>query len=490
LNRTKEQTMNKEKVYDLVVIGGGSAGLSAVGFGLEMGATTALIERHRVGGDCTWSGCVPSKSLLKAAKVAHHMRTAATYGVRPVEPEVDMKAVMTHVHEIIAATYAEETPEVLREKGADVYLGEARFVDPHTLKLDDQLIKARNVVLATGAHPFVPPIEGVDDVDYLTYENIWYLEKLPEHLIVIGAGPIGSEMSQAFRRLGSRVTMVEGGPRMLGRDEPIASEIMMRIFRAEGIDLKLNHHAERIWRDDEGVHVLAEGEEIVGDALLMSVGRRPNVDALDLEKAGVEYSARGIEVNDKLQTTQPHIYAAGDCLGSYQFTHYAGWQASNAAARNALLPGSSKGIREWVPWTTFTEPEVAHAGLTEAEAREKYGDEVGTVEWPMERIDRARAEVDTEGVVFLVHKGQEVLGATIVAERAGEIIHEWILALEHGLKVRDLTTTIHVYPTYARATVKAGGRLLQQELLEGRWGDLIHKGGQWALKFMRWRRGF
>jgi pyruvate/2-oxoglutarate dehydrogenase complex dihydrolipoamide dehydrogenase (E3) component len=212
------------------------------------------------------------------------------------------------------------------------------------------------------------------------------------------------------------------------------------------------------------------------------------VQGLDLEKAGVDFSPRGIQVNDKLQTSQPHIYAAGDCIGSYQFTHYAGWQAS-MAVRNALLPGSSKGVREWVPWTTFTEPEVAHAGLMESEAREKYGDAVSVTDWPMNKVDRARAEVDTRGVVHLVHKGSKLLGVTIVAERAGELIHEWIVALEHGVSVRDLTTSIHVYPTYARSTVKAGGALLQKELLQGRWSGLINFGSQLALKVMRLMRG-
>jgi pyruvate/2-oxoglutarate dehydrogenase complex dihydrolipoamide dehydrogenase (E3) component len=481
-----------EKIYDLVVIGGGSAGLSAVGFGLEVDASTALVERNRVGGDCTWSGCVPSKSLLRAARVAHEMRTADTFGITPTEPQVMLKPLMDRVHEVIKETYAEETPEVLREKGADVYLGEARFLDPHTLSINGETLKARNVVLATGAHPFVPPIEGIEDVDYLTYESIWELETLPKHLIAVGAGPIGSEMSQAFRRLGAAVTLIEGRDRVLGRDEPAASEVMGRIFEREGIRLKLNSKATRVWQDEAGIHVLTEDgeqdEEIVGDALLIAVGRHPNVEGLDLEKAGVAYSPRGIEVNAKLQTSQPHIYAAGDCIGSYQFTHYAGWQATQAV-RNAFYPGASKGRREWVPWTTFTDPEVAHAGLMEAEAREKYGDAVGVHRFSFEQIDRARAEADTEGFVQLVHKGSRVLGVTIVAARAGELIHEWILALEHGVKVRDITTSIHVYPTYSRVHVKAGGSLLQQELLGGRWSGLIDTVNDLALRFMRLLRG-
>jgi pyruvate/2-oxoglutarate dehydrogenase complex dihydrolipoamide dehydrogenase (E3) component len=431
---------------------------------------------------------VPSTSLLKAAKVVHHMRAADRYGVTPVTPTVDLAEVMDHVHKIVAEIYAEETPEVLRDRGADVYLGEARFLDPHTLAVGEERVKARNVVIATGAHPFVPPIEGVDAVDYLTYQTLWDLRELPRHLIVVGAGPIGSEMTQAFRRLGSRVTLVEARDRVLGRDDPVASEVMQRVFEDEGVELRLNTRAERIWQDAEGIHLQADGEELVGDHLLMAVGRRPNVAGLDLEKAGVTYDEGGIPVDDRLRTNRRHIYAAGDCLGGYQFTHYAGSLATTAA-RNALLPGASQGLREWVPWTTFTEPEVAHAGLTEARARERHGDAVQTTDLPMEKVDRARAEVDTEGLVHLVHKGGEVLGVTIVAARAGELIHEWVLAMEQGVKVRDLTTTIHVYPTYGRATVKAAGALLEKRFLQGRMGQLVRWLGRLALRWMRWRRG-
>ena len=472
------------KTYDLAVIGAGSGGLSAAIFGIEVGATVAMIEKDRIGGDCTWNGCVPSKSLLKAAKAAHHARSADAYGVSPTEPQVDLSRVLGHVHEIVDETYREETPEVMREKGIDVYLAEARFLDPHTLQVGEETIRARNVVIVSGAHPFVPSIEGLDEVKYWTYESVWHMETLPRRLIVVGGGPIGSELSQAFSRLGSQVTQIEARDRILTRDEPVASEIMGRVFQQEGIDIRFNSKVEKVWQDEAGVHVLASGDEIVGDALLVSVGRRPNVDGLDLEKAGVRYSARGIEVNHKAQTSQPHIYAAGDCIGSYQFTHYAGWQGT-MAARNALLPGSSKAVRDWVPWTTFTEPEVAHVGWMESQAREKYGKTVETTTWSMEKVDRARADVDTEGVVHLVHKGGKVLGVTIVSARAGELIHEWLHVVEGRLSVRDVTTSMHVYPTYSRANVKAGGALLQKQLLSGAMGNLVRKVSGAMVKGMR-----
>ncbi|MBN1262665.1 MAG: FAD-dependent oxidoreductase, partial [Anaerolineae bacterium] len=459
------------------------------GFAIETGATVALIEKHRVGGDCTWTGCVPSKSLLKAAKVAHHMRTAGQFGIQPVDPDVDMRSVTGYVQGIVAETYKEETPDVLRERGSDVYLGEAHFLDPHTLQVGDDVIQARDVVIATGAHPFTPPIKGIETVDYLTYETVFQLETLPKRLIVVGGGPIGSEMTQAFQRLGAQVIQVETVGRILSRDDEIASRIMMDVFKKEGVDIRCHTRAQEVWQAEDGIHLrIDNGDEIIGDALLMAVGRRPNVEGLDLEKAGVAYSPKGIEVDRFLRTSQPHIYAAGDCTGSFQFTHYAGWQAA-MAARNALLPARAKGVREWVPWTTFTDPEVAHAGLTEAQARETYGDAVATLTWSMEKVDRARAESDTAGVVHLVHKGGRVLGVTIVSERAGELIHEWMHVLEGRLKVRDVTTSIHIYPSYSRANVKAGGALLQKVLLTGKIGRVVGQASQLALKFMRWQRG-
>jgi len=459
--------------YDLLIIGGGSAGLTAAGFAVQLGARVALVEKHRIGGDCTWTGCVPSKTLLKAAKVAHQMRTAARYGLTPVEPVVDLKSVMAHVRAVIADVYHEESPEALRADGIDVFLDAARFLDPHTLAVGEATLTARHVLIATGAHPFIPPIAGLDGVDYLTYESVWELQVLPRHLLVVGAGPVGCEMAQAFRRLGSQVTLVASRDRVLPRDDPAAARVLGEVFAAEGIDLRYNARAERGWRDENGIHLIAGGDELVGDVLLITAGRRPNVDGLDLEKAGAAYSAKGIQVDEHLRTSQRHIYAAGDCIGSYQFTHYAGWQAF-MAARNALLPGASKGVSDLVPWTTFTDPEVAHVGLTEEQAREKFIDSVMTCQWPMEKVDRARAEGDTAGFLKLIHrKDGTLLGATIVAARAGEMIHEWIVALDRGLKVGDLANAIHVYPTYSTASMQAAAAIRVGQLLSGTSGRVV-----------------
>ena len=326
------------KKYDLVIVGGGSAGLTAAGFARQLGASVALLDKDRIGGDCTWKGCVPSKPLLKTARVAQQIRKAGNYGLSSVEPDIDMKSVMSHVRQVIGQVYQHESPEALRAEGIDVYLGDVRFLDPHTLAVGDDRVAARRILLATGAHPFIPPIDGLDGVDYLTYGSVWDLKVLPGHLIVIGGGPIGCEMAQAFRRLGSTVTLLEGGDRLLPRDESDAAGVIAGVFTAEGIKLNFDAIVERVWQDRQGIHLRAGGQEVKGDALMVAVGRRPSVEGMALEQAGVEYSAGGVKVDRHLRTSQKHIYAAGDCIGSYQFSHYAGWQEA-VAVRNALLPG-------------------------------------------------------------------------------------------------------------------------------------------------------
>jgi pyruvate/2-oxoglutarate dehydrogenase complex dihydrolipoamide dehydrogenase (E3) component len=459
--------------HDLVIVGGGSGGLSAAAFAAQLGARVVLVEKDRIGGDCTWSGCVPSKTLLKTAKVAHEMRTAHRYGLPAAQPQVDLKAVMDHVRDVIGGIAMEESPEALRASGIEVVLGEARFVDSHTLVVGDTTLAARRFLITTGARPFVPPVCGLDDVAYLNYDTVWDLETLPGHLLVVGGGPGGCEMAQAFRRLGAEVTLLTSRDRLLPRDDPAASRVLGEVFEQEGIRVVYQARAEIAWQDGMGIHLGAGGNGLVGDALLLATGRLPNVNGLALEKAGVAFSADGIRVDDTLRTSQRHIYAAGDCTGGLQFTHYAGWQAT-LAARNALLPGTSKAVTDQVPWTTFTDPEVAHAGLTETQAREKFGDTVMTCEWPLARVDRARTDGDTAGFIKLVHKkGGTLLGATIVAGRAGEMIHEWIVALHKGIRMDDLSDAIHVYPSYAVAGQQAATAIRIDRLLGGTSGRVV-----------------
>ncbi len=459
--------------YDLIIIGAGSGGLSAAAFAAQLGARVALVEKNRIGGDCTWSGCVPSKTLLKAARVAHGMRTADRYGLPAVEPQVDLKAVMARVRDVIGEIAEEESPEILRANGIEVVLGQARFVDPQTAVAGDTTLAARRFLIATGAHPFIPPIRGLDDVDYSTYETVWDLETLPRHLLVVGGGPIGCEMAQAFRRLGAEVTLLASRDRLLPRDDPQASRVLGEVLEGEGIHLAYNARVSHARQDAGGIHVSVADEEWAGDALLITSGRRPVVAGLDLEKAGVLYNEQGIQVDENLRTSQRHIYAAGDCTGGPQFTHYAGWQAT-LAVRNALLPGASKAVTDQVPWTTFTDPEVAHVGLMEMEARERFGDAVMICDWPMARVDRARTDGDTAGFIKLVHKKDgTLLGATIVAARAGEMIHEWIVALHEGIKVGDLSNAIHVYPSYSIAGQQAAAAIRISRLLSGTSGRVV-----------------
>lgn len=459
--------------YDLIIIGAGSGGLTAADFAVKLGKKVALVEQDKVGGDCLWTGCVPSKTLLRAAKVAHEMRHADRYGVGPAEPVVDLKSVLGHVRSVVDQVYQPETPEALRAQGTAVFLGQASFVDPHTIAVDGQTLTARRFIIATGAHPFVPPIDGLDTIDYLTYQSVWNLEVLPQSLTVVGGGPIGCELAQAFCRLGSEVTLVEEESRVLPQEEPEASQVIRQRMAGEGVEFLLNSRVQRVWQQDGATHLVAGDSELTTQALLLSVGRRPTVDGMELERAGIEYSSRGIAVNQHLRTRQRHIYAAGDCTGGQQFTHYAGFQGF-MAARNALLPGSARAVLPQVPRATFTDPEVAHAGLTEAQAVEQYGDSTAVSIWPMERVDRAITEGDTTGFIKIVHRTNgRILGVSIVNARAGEMIHEWILAMDQKMRIGDMANPMHIYPTYSLASQQAALQVRLTRMLSGTSGKIV-----------------
>jgi len=438
--------------YDLVVIGAGSAGVWAAPFAARLGARVALVEKERIGGDCTNYGCVPSKALLKAAGVAWHMRTAERFGFDAVQQTVDLGRVMASVRQAIDRVYAFETPQALAQTGVDVVMGSARFQDPHTLAVGPETrLRAQHVLLCTGARPATPPIAGLDHTPHWTYQTVWQQDRLPRRLLVLGSGPVGTELAQAFGRLGSHVIVFEHGDRPLKIADPEASAVVRDVFEDEGVQFRFGSSVERVREEDGSIVVRDRGEDIAGDALLLAVGRRPAVEGLDLERAGVKYSERGIAVDEHLQTSQKHIYACGDVIGSYQFTHYAAWQAS-MAVRTMLFPGSSAGVRAHIPWTVFTDPEVAQCGLSEADARERFpsGDEVRVARWQLDHVDRAVTDQDLRGFIKVVHRRNgEVLGAQIVAARAGDIIQEFALAIDQRIKLGDLASSIHVYPTYA-----------------------------------------
>ncbi len=371
--------------FDLVIIGAGSGGLTAAAFAAKIGARVALIEKDRIGGDCTWTGCVPSKALLKAARVAHEVRTSSRFGIAANPPVVDMTKVRAYVRQAIQQVYRFESPEELAKQGIDLIQGSGQFVDATNIRVGEQLIQAKTFLLTTGARPRIPPIAGLSEVPFVTYEKIFDNDRLPRSMIVVGAGPVGMEMAQAYQRLGAQVSLV--ADRLLPKDEPEVREVMQRVFEREGIRL-VRGRARSARKDGDEIVVSTDGEEARGDLLLIACGRKPAVDGLDLENAGVIYSEEGVPVDDQLRTNVKNIYAAGDVTGGYQFTHFAGWQAFQAV-RNALLPGSTSGLTDLVPWVTFTDPEVAHVGLTEDQARARFGESIQVRHWDISRTDRA-----------------------------------------------------------------------------------------------------
>ena len=461
--------------YDIAVIGAGSAGLTAARFAARLGKRVALIEADRVGGDCTWTGCVPSKALLHAAKVAHTVRNANRYGISTRDQQVDFAAVMCRVKSAVKEVYAHESPDTLRSEGIEALEGRAEFRDARTLAVGQREISAGRFLICTGAAPFAPPVPGLEDTPYLTYETFWELRALPDRLVIIGGGPIGCELAQACQRLGARVTLVEAMDRLLPNDEPEASQVVAQALRRDGIDLRLSSPVESVERSAHGgcVLVAAGGKTIKGDALLVAVGRRARVDGLGLERAGVEHSPRGIAVDDYLRTSAKHIYAAGDCAGGYQFTHYAGFQGA-MAVRNMLLPGRSRGRPQHPPWATFTDPEVAHAGYTEEQARQRFGDKVRVSMLPMAQVDRAVSEDATEGFIKVVQRSNgETLGATVIGQRAAETLQAWTLAGDNGLKMADVARTMQAYPSLATGNQQLAWDVYLESLTTGLTGRVV-----------------
>jgi pyruvate/2-oxoglutarate dehydrogenase complex dihydrolipoamide dehydrogenase (E3) component len=464
--------------YDLAIIGAGAGGLTAADFAVQLGAKVALIEKSRIGGDCTWTGCVPSKSLLKAAKIAHDVRRAERFGISASAPVADMERVREYVRQTIRQIYPSHTPEALRAKGIDVVLGTGRFVDPDTIAVGERRLHAKKILLTTGARPTIPDIDVLESVPFVTYERIFENDRLPSGLVVIGGGPLGIEMAQAYQRLGAQVTVV--AERLLPKDEPEAREVLEKVLQHEGMKF-VRGRAKCARSEGEQIVVMTDADEARGDLLLVASGRAPVVAGLDLEKAGVIHSDKGIPVDERLRTNIKHIYAAGDAAGGYQFSHLAAWQAF-LAARNALIPGSSKGLTDLVPWVTFTDPEVAHIGLTEEQAGQRFGDDVTVDSTAMSHIDRAVCEDDRDGFIKVVAtRNGRIVGATVVGSRAGETITEFILAIERHMKISDLAGPIHAYPTYSSAVQQLAARMAVARTLSGFSGDAI----RWLSKITR-----
>ncbi len=478
----------KPKKFDcnLVVIGGGSAGLVTAYIAAAIKAKVTLIEKHKMGGDCLNTGCVPSKALIRSAKFIAQQKRASELGIKSATVEFDFAEIMERVQRVIKTIEPHDSVERYTRLGVNVMEGEAMITSPYTVEVNGHSLTTRNIVIATGARPFVPPLPGIEDVEYLTSDTVWNLRKLPKRLVVLGGGPIGSELAQSFARLGSQVVQVERGSRIMGREDPDVSASVMQRFKAEGIDVRIHHNAKAFCFDN-GEKVLIcehEGEtvRIPFDQILIALGRIANTRGFGLEELGVTLN-RTVEVNELQQTNFPNIYAAGDVAGPYQFTHAAAHQAWYAAV-NALFSGfkSFKVDYRVIPWATFTDPEVARVGLNETEAKEK-GIAYELTTYGIDDLDRAIADEEAHGMikVLTVPGKDKILGVTIVGEHSGDLIVEYVTAMKYGLGLNKILGTIHIYPTMAEANKYVAGCWKRahapQRLLA------------WVERFHTWRRG-
>ncbi len=445
-------------MYDIIVVGGGTAGLVTAAGSAGIGARVALIERNRLGGECLWNGCVPSKALIAAARAAHDTRYASRFGVNTSAMELDFGLVMDWVHEAQHRIAPHDSPDRFRSLGVEVVEGSARFTGNRTLDVDGRSLTAKRIVIATGTKPAVPPIDGLADVKYLTNETVFSLERQPKTLLILGAGAIGLELAQAFARLGTRVQVIEAASQLLPREDHELAELLGDRLGTEGVEIHLGTAVKRATQTGGRVQLhtgIGNAPVFEGDALLVATGRTPNLASLDLEKAGVQATKDGIVVDDQLRTTARGVWAAGDCIGPLRFTHVADYQA-RLVIRNAFFPFHSSVDYSAVPWVTFTEPELAHVGLTEKEARERFSGDVRIWRRAFSDVDRAIVDGRPEGLVKLVtdRKGR-ILGGHILGHGAGNLIGEIVLAMKHGISAGALGNTMHAYPTYPEAIRQA-----------------------------------
>jgi pyruvate/2-oxoglutarate dehydrogenase complex dihydrolipoamide dehydrogenase (E3) component len=438
---------------DICIIGAGSGGLSVAAAAAQLGRKVVLIEKGAMGGDCLNSGCVPSKALIAAAKRAHDMRGGAVFGVASIEPKIDFKAVHDHVHGVIAAIAPNDSVERFEKLGVRVIKAEAVFKDRDTAVAAGEEIRARRFVIATGSTTAVPPIPGLSDVPYLTNESIFDLTALPRHLMVIGGGPIGLELAQSFRRLGSQVTVLEALDPLGKEDSELAAPILAAL-KAEGVDIRARTAVTGVKRSKNEIAIETASGQVIGSHLLVAVGRRPTVEGLGLAEAGIAHAAKGIQVDAGLRTTNRKVYAIGDVTGAPMFTHAANYHAG-LVIRGALFRLPVKTKHEGFPRVTFTDPELAQAGLTEAEARQRHGD-IKVLRSPFHDNDRAQTERRTEGMVkAIIGPRGKILGAGIVSPHAGELIQPWILAMNSGLGVKALVDMTVPYPVFGDANKRA-----------------------------------
>jgi dihydrolipoamide dehydrogenase len=474
--------------YNLIVIGAGSAGLVTSYIAAAVKAKVALVEKHKMGGDCLNTGCVPSKALIRSAKMMSYASRAAEFGFKTGQFTGDFAELMERVQQVVRQVEPHDSIERYTELGVDVIQGEARVVSPYEIEVNGKMLTTRNIVIATGARPFVPPIKGIDQINYLTSDNVWDLRELPKRLVVLGGGPIGCELTQTFARLGAQVSQVEMMPRIMGREDPEVSAMVKARFESEGVKVLTDHRALEVVTENDKTVLVCDHQgstvTIEFDSILVAVGRVANTTGFGLAELGVDVAKNGtLETDPFLRTNFPNILCAGDVAGPYQFTHTAAHQAWFAAV-NALF-GTFKKFRadyRVIPWSTFTDPEVARVGLNETEAREK-GIDYEITRYAIDDLDRAIADSENHGFVkVLTPPGKDtILGVTIVGAHAGDIISEYVLAMKHKLGLNKILGTIHIYPTLAEANKYAAG--------EWKKAHVPVKALQWVERYHTWRRG-
>lgn len=468
--------------YDLGIIGGGAAGLTAAAGGAQFGAKTLLIEKtDRLGGDCLHTGCVPSKTLIRTAQVWSLARRTAEFGLPELPlPRVDLHQVMARVDRVIAALQAHDTPERFQRLGAEVRFGAPCFLDPHTVEIDGQKVSAGAWIIATGSRPAIPLVEGLGNLPYWTNENVFRQQNLPGRLVVLGAGPIGVELAQAFARLGSRVVLIEYGRQILGAEDPDMAAFVAERLEAEGVEIHLATSLLKVEQTSAGIRLTVEMSRtsgpprlIKGDALLVATGRRPNIEGLGLQAAGVVATGEGIGVDDRLRTSALHIYACGDVTGNYPFTHVAGYEAG-VALTNAILHLPRKADYGTVAWCTYSDPELASVGFNEKRARQA-GIDYRTLEEEFAGNDRAQTEAEARGKIKVVINGRgKPIGCQIVGPHAGELIHEWVAVLHGDVRLSTLAGAIHTYPTLSEISKKAASDYVAEKLFSDRVRKFLH----------------
>ncbi len=453
--------------YDFIVIGGGSAGLVAAGGAALLGAKVALIEKNKLGGDCLYTGCIPSKTFIRSAKFAAEMKRADKLGFRIADfgfSNDKFSSITDRIQRIIGVIEHHDSPEVFEKMGVEVIFGNAQFISPDEMEIvlrngEKRILTSKRFCIATGSRPFTPQIEGLYETGFITNEEVFQLKNLPEYLIVLGGGAIGLELGQSFARLGSKVTIIEMADRILIKEDEEISQLIEKIFAAEGLQILSKTKAVKFHKNSDGKKVVTvenggKQTEIVGDEILVAIGREANVDNLGLEKANVKFDKKRIFTDEYLRTSNKNIFAAGDITAHFQFTHTADYEARHVI-QNAFLfyPFTKKVDFSVIPWATYTDPEVARVGLTEAEAKAKFGENVKVFKVEFTDNDRANTEEASQGFAKIVTlKGKKIIGASIIGLHAGELIHEFVLSMRHNLTLADLNKAIHVYPTFGKIT--------------------------------------